>query len=103
MPPGKGMIPTDLEDESESEDDPTLDRSGVPLPPKEPEAASSAASSGINPAASGYMTDIRRESDGIKMNKKHPVQFFETGGPNPFETGGDGKEGGQPPLPDSRS
>ncbi len=43
MPPGKGMIPTDVS-ESESEDDPTLDKSGVQFPLEETRAASSAAS-----------------------------------------------------------
>ena len=76
MPPGKGMIPTDLGDESDSEDDLLLDRSGVPLPPKEPEAASSAASSGINPVASEYMTDVSRSSDDLKQLSKTDAEHI---------------------------
>ena len=77
MPSGKGMIPTSVDD-SESEDDPTLDGSGVPFPVEEPRAASSAASSSGIAAATDYVTDVSRSSDDVNMNKNHPVQRAKT-------------------------
>ena len=53
-----------------------LDRSGVPFPPKEPQAPSSAASSGINPAASEYMTDVSRSPNDINRLKKTDAEHI---------------------------